>query len=212
MNSKFGGFGKECEIRTSHWLGKGLIVELNENGKRKVMWEHNKVVDKSASWVAKGNKDSILVAEGLGPYISQAHPLGLCGFEDWECSKSSQANCGPSSKSQNVPLPLCPSSPSIEKNGASSALHPKSFVVLPPIHNLPVEALTAPKAPSSSESCARLSLSRPTKSTIALNLSVKVSPTSIVLIKSAVVSFSGPVLSAESSQSSFEPLSLAVLT
>uniref|UniRef100_A0A7N2L8J2 Uncharacterized protein n=1 Tax=Quercus lobata TaxID=97700 RepID=A0A7N2L8J2_QUELO len=180
------------EIRTSHWLGKGLIVELNENGKRKVMWEHNKVADKSASWVAKGNKDSILVAEGLGPYISQAHPLGLCRFEDGECSKSSQANCGPSSKSQNVPLPLCPSGLSIEKNGASSALHPKSSVVLPPIHNLPVEALTAPKALGNSESCARLSLSRPTKSTIALNLSVKVSPTSIVLIKSVVLSFSGP--------------------
>ena len=103
LNSKYGVVGKEREIRTSCWLGKGLIVELNENGKRKVMWEHNKGADKSASWVAKGNKDSVLVAEGLGPYISQAHPLmgstksilGPCGFEVGECSKSSQANCGP---------------------------------------------------------------------------------------------------------------------
>ena len=35
LNSKFGVFGKEREIRTSHWLGKGLIVELNEKGKER---------------------------------------------------------------------------------------------------------------------------------------------------------------------------------
>ena len=99
LNSKFGVFGKEGEIRTSHWLGKGLIVELNENGKKKVMWERNKVADKSVSWEAKRNKDYVLVVEGLGLYISLAQPLGLCGFEDGECSKSSQANCGLSSKS-----------------------------------------------------------------------------------------------------------------
>ena len=85
MNSKYGVVGKEREIRTSCWLGKGLIVELNENGKRKVMWERNKVADKSVSWEAKRNKDYVLVVEGLGLYISQAQPLGPCGFEDGEC-------------------------------------------------------------------------------------------------------------------------------
>ena len=120
------------------------------------------MANKSTSWVARGNKDFVLVAKGLGLYISQAHPLmgntksmlGLCGFEDGECSKSSQVNCGPSSKSNNIPLPLCPCSSSIEKNGVSFVLHLESSVILPLIPNLLVEALMAPEAPSSSEICA----------------------------------------------------------
>nr|POE76431.1 hypothetical protein CFP56_19878 [Quercus suber] len=77
-------------------------MELNENGKRKVMWERNKMAVESSSWVENGTNDSVLVAEGFGPLISLAHPLmgstknilGPCGFVDGECSKSSQANCG----------------------------------------------------------------------------------------------------------------------
>ena len=42
MNSKNVAVGKERDIRRSRWLGKGLIVEVNENGKRWVSWDHYK--------------------------------------------------------------------------------------------------------------------------------------------------------------------------
>ena len=42
LNSKNVAVGKERDIRRSRWLGKGLIVEVNENGKRWVSWDHYK--------------------------------------------------------------------------------------------------------------------------------------------------------------------------
>ena len=38
-NSKNPDFGKVCDIRRSRWLGRGLIVAVNKNGKRRVSWD-----------------------------------------------------------------------------------------------------------------------------------------------------------------------------
>ena len=40
LNLKDVDFGRERQIRRSSWLGKGLIVEVNEFGKRWVSWQH----------------------------------------------------------------------------------------------------------------------------------------------------------------------------
>ena len=40
LNLKDVDFGREHQIRRSSWLGKGLIVEVNEFGKRWVSWQH----------------------------------------------------------------------------------------------------------------------------------------------------------------------------
>ena len=39
LNLKDIDSGREHQIRRSSWLGKGLIVEVNEFGKRRVSWQ-----------------------------------------------------------------------------------------------------------------------------------------------------------------------------
>ena len=41
-NSKIVEFGKLCDNRKSCWLGRGLIVDVNEFGKRWVSWDRVK--------------------------------------------------------------------------------------------------------------------------------------------------------------------------
>ena len=39
LNSKMVEFGKLCDSRKACWLGKGLTVNVNEYGKRRVSWD-----------------------------------------------------------------------------------------------------------------------------------------------------------------------------
>lgn len=49
-NSKFFDFGKVHDIRMSCWLGKGLIVDVNESGKRRVSWDRSKCGEQVGKW------------------------------------------------------------------------------------------------------------------------------------------------------------------
>lgn len=39
-NSKLSNYGGGCDFRYACWTGKGLIEEVNEKGKRRVMWDY----------------------------------------------------------------------------------------------------------------------------------------------------------------------------
>lgn len=45
---------RECQVRRSSWLGKGLIVEVNKFGKRRVSWQRYKGDKQAIKWVARG--------------------------------------------------------------------------------------------------------------------------------------------------------------
>jgi len=62
-NSNESVYGKERDLRNSCWTGKGLTVEVNGEGKRRVTWDCNKGGLKSFKWVTRGEK----LVWGLGP-------------------------------------------------------------------------------------------------------------------------------------------------
>nr|POE65756.1 hypothetical protein CFP56_45881 [Quercus suber]POF23559.1 hypothetical protein CFP56_50154 [Quercus suber] len=51
----------------SHWLGRGLIVDVNEFGKRRVSWDGVKRGKQASKWVATGSIKDQNTKLGLGP-------------------------------------------------------------------------------------------------------------------------------------------------
>ena len=47
-------------------------MELKENGRRRVSWDHNKGGELALNWVARGTKEAQLDTVGLGPVLSEA--------------------------------------------------------------------------------------------------------------------------------------------
>ena len=149
MNSKNVVARKEQDIRRSRWLGKGLIVEVNENGKRRVSWDRFKCGECVVNWVSRERNTEQLGLVGMGQEPSEAHlplmgtfksPSGPtfsspCVFEAGDCSKTNQDK-------PSLVL-LCPfvcdgvktsssTDPSSEKSGSSPTMQPACSVVLPP--------------------------------------------------------------------------------
>ena len=52
-NLKIVDFGKLRDNRKSHWLGRGLIVVVNEFRKRWVSWDRVKGGQQASNWVAR---------------------------------------------------------------------------------------------------------------------------------------------------------------
>ena len=55
LNLKDVNSGREHQIRRSSWLGKGLSVEVNEFGKRRVYWQRYNGDKQAIKWVARGD-------------------------------------------------------------------------------------------------------------------------------------------------------------
>ena len=55
------------EVHSSSWLRKGLIVEVKENCRRQVFWDHDKKGEEKPIWVSQG------ISVGLGPLLLEAH-------------------------------------------------------------------------------------------------------------------------------------------
>ena len=72
-NSKIVEFGKLHDNRKSCWLGRGLIVDVNEFGKRRVSWDRVKDGKHVGNWVARENKDVQKQTVGLDPRNQKAH-------------------------------------------------------------------------------------------------------------------------------------------
>ena len=60
-------YGKKRELRKSDWIGKGLTVEVNGEGKRSVAW--NKGGLRSSIWVSRDQRDHMVAFSS----VSQVH-------------------------------------------------------------------------------------------------------------------------------------------
>ena len=52
LNSNMFEFGKLRDKRKGHWLGRGLTMNVNEYGKRRVSWDSVKGVKQAGKWVS----------------------------------------------------------------------------------------------------------------------------------------------------------------
>ena len=110
LNSNIVEFGKLHDNRKSRWLGRGLIVEVNEFGKRRVSWESVKGGKLAGKWVARESVNAQIKTGGLDPCIQKTQSIlgntvGLLG-----------------TKSSNLGLDW--SSPRIMETGESSSSGP----------------------------------------------------------------------------------------
>jgi len=86
-NSKIVGFGKLRDNRKSHWLRRGLIVAMNEFGKKRVSWDRVNGGKQAGNWVARENNNVQNKTVGLGPCNQKAHAtlsktVGLLGSKE----------------------------------------------------------------------------------------------------------------------------------
>lgn len=82
-NSNFVEFGKLHDNRKSRWLGRGLIVDVNEFGKRRVSWDRVKSGKPAVNWVERrSNKDqNKTVGLGLGNHKAQVTFSKIVGHQ-----------------------------------------------------------------------------------------------------------------------------------
>ena len=125
LNSNKAENGKGCDLRDSHWIGKGLIVEVAENGKRRVSWNNSKGGISSFKWVIRApTEQKEEVGISLGPKHSEAHcvsnssPMSTSPYhlEAGECSNTFLG-----------PIPSTPNPDGLEENPTVS---PSCLVVL----------------------------------------------------------------------------------
>ena len=92
LNSNKTKNGKGRDLRDTCWTGKGLIMEVAENGKRRVSWDKYKGGKTSFKWVSRAVTEKL--SFGLGPKQPVTHcesnfgPLNTspCILEAAECS------------------------------------------------------------------------------------------------------------------------------
>ena len=65
LNSNKTENGKGRDLRDTQWTGKGLIVEVARNGKRRVFWDKYKGGKTSFKWVSRAVTEKLSI--GLGP-------------------------------------------------------------------------------------------------------------------------------------------------
>jgi len=151
LNLKDVDFGREHQIRRSSWLGKCLIVEVNEFGKRQVSWQRYRGDKQDVKWVACEDNSAQVVIKGMDNEPFEAHAPWLgnvksCSgpllpspfiFKAEACSKHSQNK--PSTGITGLivedgKLESSTSGPSSISNGASAKVFPVSsmFNSLPP--------------------------------------------------------------------------------
>nr|POE85022.1 hypothetical protein CFP56_52982 [Quercus suber] len=98
LNSNKIEFGKLRDRRKGRWLGRGLTVNVNEYGKRRVFWEGGKGVKQAGKWVSN-TAHSISVGLGSSKQNAQAlmgnkEPilgLGLSSPLSFEAGESSSS-------------------------------------------------------------------------------------------------------------------------
>jgi len=73
LNLKDVDSGRERQVRRSSWLGKGLIVEVNEFGKRRVSWQRYRGDKQAVKWVARGANSAQDDFKGMDHGPSEAH-------------------------------------------------------------------------------------------------------------------------------------------
>ena len=73
LNSKIVEFGKLRDSRKARWLGRGLTVNVNEFGKKRVSWDGVKGNKQADKWVVSNNAHNTKV--GLDPSKQNAQAL-----------------------------------------------------------------------------------------------------------------------------------------
>ena len=53
-------YGKERKLRNSDWIGEGLTVEVNREGKRRVAWNSYKSGLRSSKWVKRSQREHMV--------------------------------------------------------------------------------------------------------------------------------------------------------
>ena len=77
LNLKDIDSGREHQVRRSSWLRKGVIVEINEFGKRQVSWQRDRGNKQAVKWVARGTNSDQDESKGMDHGPSEAHARWL---------------------------------------------------------------------------------------------------------------------------------------
>ena len=97
LNSNKAENGKGRDLRHSRWIGKGLIVEVAENGKRRVSWDNSKggrSCFKWVIWAPTEQKEEVGISLGLkhskAHCVSNSSPMSTSPYhlEARECSNT----------------------------------------------------------------------------------------------------------------------------
>nr|POF10961.1 hypothetical protein CFP56_77417 [Quercus suber] len=137
LNLKDVDSGMERHIRRSSWLRKGLTVEINEFGKRRVSWQRYRSDKQAVKWVAREDNSAQVVNKGIdnGPWLgndkSCLGPLlsSPFVFEAGACSKQPLNKPSPDITGLTVEdgnLESNTTGLSISLNGASATVLPAS--------------------------------------------------------------------------------------
>nr|POE60730.1 hypothetical protein CFP56_53391 [Quercus suber] len=138
-NSKVVEFGKELDFRKSRWLGSGLIVEVNEFGKRRVSWDGFKRGKQAGRWVPIGSTKVQTSKFGLAPSNQKAQGsqlgnnnsvlgLGLLSPSSFEAGESSLSGQTVLEHSDLSCLPIPSSGKSVLKKSESLAISQESLL------------------------------------------------------------------------------------
>ena len=70
-NSKEAVYGIGSDLRNACWTGKGLTMEINEKGKRRVSWDYNRGGPKCFKWAPREtSKNKPTVGLSLKPKLA----------------------------------------------------------------------------------------------------------------------------------------------
>ena len=146
-------YGKEFELRKSYWIGEGLTIEVNEEGKRHVTWDSYKGGLRTSKWVTRSQREHV-----VGPpsgsrvqkilVIGSAQFRGVAGISNkggwrnskWVIRSQRQFVGGPSSGSQGQSL--CPT---LGQTGLGSFQSNEACFLGPSIHEMgEPSSLTSP--------------------------------------------------------------------
>ena len=72
-------FGKDCELRNTQWTRGGLTVEVNQEGKRSVIWNSYKGGLRTSKWVTRSQWEHV-VGPPSGSRVQINPVIGLAHF------------------------------------------------------------------------------------------------------------------------------------
>ena len=77
LNLKEDDSGRKRQTRRASWLAKGLIMVVNEFGKRQVSWQRYRCDMQAGKWVAHEDKSAQVVIKGRDNGPADPHALWL---------------------------------------------------------------------------------------------------------------------------------------
>jgi len=155
LNLKDVDSGRERQIKRSSWLGKGLSVEVNEFGKKRVYWQCYNGDKQVVKWVACGDYSTqgILKVMDHGPFEAHAHWVGNDSSPLLSSPFIFEAVADGNLESSSVD----PSSISLPSSSVLESLPPRTTAMAPMVSMGLKYSISAPEEPSGSGSSNQVS-------------------------------------------------------